>query len=200
MQVVRHSRAQSWLQGQQPCQRPSAFVPHHFLMPFLSCPETSPVFNLDEVFFWKECEVMSQRCSRRPFRDDPRSFPPTVGETQGFALVVHSVLPFCEGAQRCKLLQKEGGGVRDMEAATVPFQYALSTRSGCECIAHALQVVTELDPKATITTICGISACGSTSRRAMLLGLARWQGRGREGGDKHALARLFCSEPSACLW
>ena len=63
-----------------------------------------------------------------------------------------------------------------MKAATVPFQDALSTRSGCECVAHALQVVTELDPKATITTICGISACGSTSRRAMLLGLDRVAG------------------------
>ena len=26
-----------------------------------------------------------------------------------------------------------------IEAATSPFQYALTTRSGCKCIAHAVQ-------------------------------------------------------------
>ena len=31
-------------------------------------------------------------------------------------------------------------------AATSPFQYALSTRAGCECISHALQSLSELDP------------------------------------------------------
>ena len=45
-----------------------------------------------------------------------------------------------------------------VKAATAPFQYALSTTSGCECIAHALQAVTELDPEATITTIDGLYA------------------------------------------
>ena len=52
-------------------------------------------------------------------------------------------------------LQKPGGSVRGIvavrtmsqqlgpvvEQATSPFQYATSTRAGCECIAHALQVV-----------------------------------------------------------
>ena len=32
------------------------------------------------------------------------------------------------------------------EAATAPHQYALSTRAGCECTAHALQGLVELDP------------------------------------------------------
>ena len=35
--------------------------------------------------------------------------------------------------------------------ATSPHQYALSTRAGCECIAHALQGLTEMDPRATVT-------------------------------------------------
>ena len=94
------------------------------------------MFNLDELFFWLECEVMSQRCSRRPFRDDPRSSPPTVGETQGFALVVHSVRLFlrrCPKVQvfelgRMTALQEEGGGVRDIVAGEVIRR--LTTKTG----------------------------------------------------------------------
>ena len=68
-------------------------------------------------------------------------------------------------------LRKKGGGVRGIvagevirrltarivaqqldpaeNAATAPHQYALSTRAGCECVAHALQVLAELDPEMT---------------------------------------------------
>ena len=63
-----------------------------------------------------------------------------------------------------------------VKAFTAPFQYELSTRAGCECIAHALQAVCELDPEATVTSIDGISAYDSISRRAMLLGLERAEG------------------------
>ena len=62
-------------------------------------------------------------------------------------------------------LRKEGGGVRGgrrgrsdsntwtvaqksglaVNAAAAFFQYSLSTWAGCECIAHALQALTELD-------------------------------------------------------
>ena len=67
---------------------------------------------------------------------------------------------------RLTALRKTGGGVRGIVAgdvirrltsrtmaqqlgevvkrATSPFQYALSTRAGCECIAHALQALTEV--------------------------------------------------------
>ena len=34
-----------------------------------------------------------------------------------------------------------------MESATAPNQYALRTRAGCECIAHALQGLCDVDPK-----------------------------------------------------
>ena len=57
-------------------------------------------------------------------------------------------------------------------AATSPFQYALSTRAGCECISHALQSLTELDSNATILSIDGIGAFDLVSRGAMLQGLA----------------------------
>ena len=80
---------------------------------------------------------------------------------------------------RMTALQKASGGVRgivagDMvrrlvaktiaqqirapvEVATAPFQYALSTRAGCECVAHALQALTDADPLATI--LCGWNQC-----------------------------------------
>ena len=81
-----------------------------------------------------------------------------------------------------------GGGVRGartiakqviekVEAATAPFQYALYTKAGCECIAHVLQTVTDLDPEATIMLIDGVRACDLISRNAMLEGLLRLEGR-----------------------
>ena len=45
-----------------------------------------------------------------------------------------------------------------MEEATSPFQYALTTRAGCECVAHVLQTLTDLDEDATIVSIDGIGA------------------------------------------
>ena len=59
-----------------------------------------------------------------------------------------------------------------VEKATAPFQYALSTRAGCECIGHALQMLTESNPNSTITSVDGISAYDTMSRGAMLSGFA----------------------------
>ena len=47
---------------------------------------------------------------------------------------------------------------KEVEGAISPFQYALSTRSGCECVAHVLQTLTELDEDATIVSVDGIGA------------------------------------------
>ena len=58
-----------------------------------------------------------------------------------------------------------------VEGATAPSQYALKTRAGCECVSHALQALTDLDPEATILSLNGISAYDMISRRAMLMGL-----------------------------
>ena len=41
-----------------------------------------------------------------------------------------------------------------------------STRAGTECVAHALQVLTEMDPMTTIVSIDGVGACDSISRKA----------------------------------
>ena len=60
---------------------------------------------------------------------------------------------------------------KQVERATAPFQYALSTKAGCECIAHILQTLTELDGNATIVSIDGVGAYDLISRNAMLRGL-----------------------------
>ena len=94
---------------------------------------------------------------------------------------------------RMVALQKPGGGVRGIvvgdilrrlvartlaqelsvhiEAATSPFQYALTTRSGCECIAHAVQALSDADPEATVLSVDGIGAFDLISRAAMLTAL-----------------------------
>ena len=119
---------------------------------------------------------------------------------------------------RMTALQKTSGGVRgivagDMvrrlvaktiaqqirapvEVATAPFQHALSTRAGCECVAHALQALTDADPRATILSVDGISAYDSISRVAMLRGLQRM-----EGGDALLpFVSQFYGSPSTYLW
>ena len=47
---------------------------------------------------------------------------------------------------------------KKVESATAPFQYALSTRAGCECVSHALQSLTGLDESATILSVDGVGA------------------------------------------
>ena len=61
-------------------------------------------------------------------------------------------------------------------AATAPYQCALSTRSGCECVAHVLQGITESNPRTTVTSIDGVSVCDIISRRAMMEGLCQVDG------------------------
>ena len=59
------------------------------------------------------------------------------------------------------------------QRATSPYQYAMTTKVGCECIAHAFQGLTELDPEATIILIDVVGVFDLISRRAMLEGLQR---------------------------
>ena len=84
-----------------------------------------------------------------------------------------------------------------VEAATSPFQYATATKSGGrECVAHAIQSLTDLDSRAMILSIDGISAIDLISRAAMLDGLSTV-----EGGDSVLPFVLqFHSEPSQYLF
>ena len=59
---------------------------------------------------------------------------------------------------------------------TVPYQYALETRAGCECVAHIIQAVTDLDDNATVVSVDGVGAFDLISRNSMLSGL---MGEGR---------------------
>ena len=119
---------------------------------------------------------------------------------------------------RMTALREDGGGVRGIVAgevirrftaktiahqlesvvnvATAPFQYALSTRAGCECIAHAQQALKELDTDSTIMSIDGIRAYDAMSRKAMLEGLEKVPG----GSAVLPFVRLFYSSPSKSLW
>jgi hypothetical protein len=61
----------------------------------------------------------------------------------------------------------------EMEAATAPHQFALSTRAGTECVAHLVQALTQDDANSTVVSIDGIGAFDLMSRNAMLEGLTR---------------------------
>ena len=116
---------------------------------------------------------------------------------------------------RMTALQKPDGGVRGIvvgdvfrrvvartiaqqyaklgEAATHPFQHALSTRAGTECVTHIVQAMTSEDREATILSIDGIGAYDIVSRNAMFRGVA----------DMVKLVpfmRLFYGSPSTFLW
>ena len=86
---------------------------------------------------------------------------------------------------------------KKVERATAPFQYALSTRAGCECIAHAIQAMTDANRQSTFLSVDGIGAYDIVSRKAMLSGLVRHM----EGGDSVLPYVLqFFGYPSSYLW
>ena len=70
----------------------------------------------------------------------------------------------------------------------------LSTRAGCECIAHALQGLSELDPNTTISKD-GIGAFDQISRAAMLDGLMNVAG----GSQALPFVRMFYGAHSSYL-
>ena len=63
-----------------------------------------------------------------------------------------------------------------VEIATAPFEYALSTRVGCECIVHVIQTLTGIDEEATVVSIDGVGAFDLISRNAMLQALLEING------------------------
>ena len=83
-----------------------------------------------------------------------------------------------------------------VEQHTSPFQFALSTRSGCECVAHIAQAMTDLDPTTTLLSVDGIGAFDLISREAMLQGLMEV-----DGGDAALpFVRQFYGSPSMYWW
>ena len=56
--------------------------------------------------------------------------------------------------------------------ACSPFQYALSTRAGTECLARILRAATEADHEATVLSVDGVGAFDHVSRASMFSQLA----------------------------
>eukprot|EP00974_Lingulodinium_polyedra_P061367 5920973-Lingulodinium_polyedra.AAC.1 len=54
------------------------------------------------------------------------------------------------------------------EAACVPFQFALTTRAGTDCVARVVRALAEKNPRATLMSIDGIGAFDHMQRRAIL--------------------------------
>ena len=76
-----------------------------------------------------------------------------------------------------------------VQSATAPYQYALKTRAGTECVSHILQTLVESDANATIISIDGIGAFDLVSRNAMLRGLKEM-----DAGDRVLpFVRLRCT-------
>eukprot|EP00973_Karenia_brevis_P040317 5570003-Karenia_brevis.AAC.1 len=59
-----------------------------------------------------------------------------------------------------------------IEKACAPYQFALSTRAGTDCVGHAVRLLTDLDASATLLSIDGIGAYDHVLRDAMLSKLA----------------------------
>ena len=73
-----------------------------------------------------------------------------------------------------------------VESATTPFQFALSTKAGSECIAHVAQAL----------SVDGIGAFDLVSRGAMMSGLLEVEG----GASALSFVRQFYGSPSTYLW
>ena len=75
-------------------------------------------------------------------------------------------------------------------------KYALSTKAGCECVAHILPSLTDLRLEVTITSVGWVGAYDLISRNAMLESLLRM-----ESGDQIlSFVRMFYSNPSTYFW
>ena len=63
------------------------------------------------------------------------------------------------------------------EKATAPFQYALSTRAGTDCVGHVVRLLTDSDPNLTVLSIDGVGAYDNTLRSSMISQLAATRAR-----------------------
>ena len=171
-------------------------------------------FQLDEHIFSRNFRSMEHL---RPLLDDVRALHSFfLMEEQLAQSKVPLAIVNLIRMKRLTALSKPDGGVRGIvagdvvrrlvartisqqlapavERATSPHQYVMTTRAGFECVAHALQGLTELDPEATVTSIDGVGAFDLISRRATLEGL--------RGVDDAVLplARLFYGQQSQYFW
>ena len=148
-----------------------------------------------------EFEIIPERDCWWTVWDDERAFETFARFRTGYALVYRvgellgrgNIPEDVPRKGRMTAFQKSGGGIRGIvvsgkavEGATAPFQYALSTKAGCECVAHLLQALSELNTEAD-----WVSAYDLISRRAMLTGLA-----GEGGAQVLQFVNMFYGRPS----
>ena len=62
---------------------------------------------------------------------------------------------------------------KDFESECAPFQFALSTRAGTDCVGHLLRAATDVNPNATVLSVDGVGAYDHILRAAMMSRLAR---------------------------
>ena len=59
--------------------------------------------------------------------------------------------------------------MKAFEEECAPFQYALSTRAGTDCVGHMLRAATDVNTSLTILSVDGIGAYDHILRSAMLV-------------------------------
>ena len=96
-------------------------------------------------------------------RSSPRGFSGPGPETPlgRHRFVRHRLQPDCARA-----LAKQFMNALEEECA--PFQFALSTRAGTDCVGHMFRAATDTNPSLMILSVNGIGACDHILRSAML--------------------------------
>ena len=82
------------------------------------------------------------------------------------------------------------------EAECAPFQYALSTRAGTDCVGHMLRAATDANPNLTVLSVDGIGAYDHVLRASMLTRLRNMPG----GRELLPFVRLSYAQPSEYSW
>ena len=85
---------------------------------------------------------------------------------------------------------------QEVERVYCPFQIALSTRAGVDCVGHAVRTAFDLDPRATVLSIDGIGAYDHVLRSAMLGKLLKEENL----RDLLPFVRMVYSHPSWYHW
>ena len=86
--------------------------------------------------------------------------------------------------------------MKEFESECAPFQYALSTRAGTDCVGHLLRAATDADPQATILSVDGVGAYDHVLRSTMLERLMHMP----TAKAMLPFVRLSYGTPSRCSW
>ena len=109
-------------------------------------------------------------------------------------------------------LQKKDGGVghlfvglsvahslgsgKEVETVCAPFQFALSTRAGTDCVGHAIRVLTDADPECTILSIGVVGAYDHVFRSSFLTKLHQVPGL----RELLPFVRSIYAQPTTYVW